>query len=158
MKHSINQEEVLKKMQRFCAYQDRCHSEVRNKLLELEVYGDRLESIMAELIRENFLNEERFARSFARGKFRMKQWGRLRILQELGRRDISEYCIRKAMEELDESEYQATLRVVLERKQADWSELPVFESRQKLVQYALRRGFEADLAWKILDTLMAESK
>ena len=98
MEKWVSKEEALAKIQRYCAYQDRCHQEVRTRLLDMGVYADWLEEIIVQLIEENFLNEERFARSFARGKFRIKQWGRNRIRQELKKRNISAYCIRMAME------------------------------------------------------------
>ncbi len=107
-KKYISQAEALQKLQRYCAYQDRCHSEVRSKLLDLGIYGDELEEIIAELITDNFLNEERFARSYARGKFNIKKWGRHRIKQELKRRQITDYCLRKAMEEIEETDYLNT--------------------------------------------------
>ena len=107
---------ALQKMQRYCAFQERCHSEVRQKLLELSVYGDTLEEIIAELIADNYLNEERFARSYARGKFRTKAWGRNRIKQELKMRRVSEYCIRKGLEEIEEDDYLATLEKVIHKK------------------------------------------
>lgn len=149
-KKYISRDEALQKLQRYCAYQDRCHRDVRTKLLDLGVYGDELEEIMTDLIRENFLNEERFARSFARGKFRLKQWGRNRILRELKMRDISEYCIRKAMEEIDEDEYMQTLREVLNKKARTLKEADVFKRNQKLAQHAIRRGFEAELVWEMV--------
>ena len=111
-----SKEEALDKLQRYCAYQDRCHQEVRSKLLDLGIYGEDLEEIIVQLISDNFLNEERFARSYARGKFRIKRWGRNRIWQELQKRQISDYCLRKAMEEIDEAEYQKTLWELLEKK------------------------------------------
>jgi regulatory protein len=104
-KKYISKDDALLKLQAYCAYQDRCHSEVRSKLLDLGIYGDDLEDIIVALIEDNFLNEERYARSYARGKFRIKQWGRLRIRRELKFRKISDYCIRKAMEEIDENDY-----------------------------------------------------
>lgn len=149
-KKYISREEALQKLQRYCAYQDRCHREVRAKLLDLGVYGDELEEIITDLIRENFLNEERFARSFARGKFRLKQWGRNRILRELKLRDISEYCIRKAMEEIDEDEYLQTLREVLNKKARTLKEPDVFKRSQKLARHAIQRGFEAELVWELV--------
>jgi len=94
--------EALVKLQHYCAYQDRCHQEVRSKLLSIKVYGDQLEQVMASLIADNYLNEERFARSFARGKYRIKKWGHNRIRQELKMKNISDYCIRKAMKEVVE--------------------------------------------------------
>ncbi len=151
----LSKDEALAKLQRYCAYQDRCHQEVRSKLIELGVYGDSLEEIMAELIEENFLNEERFARSFARGKFRIKQWGRARILRELKRRDISDYCIRRAMEEIEEQDYLDTLQEVLNRKAEKLAEEDTFKLKNKLARYAHSRGFELELAWELIHKMFA---
>lgn len=146
---------ALQKLQRYCAYQDRCHMEVRSKLLSLGIYGDDLEMIMADLIEEDFLNEERFARSYARGKFRFKCWGRLRISRELKSRKISDYLIRKALEEIPKAEYRQALHDFLERKlpviRADHS----YEQKQKLAAFALRRGFEQELIWEVLEELVS---
>jgi regulatory protein len=142
--------DALAKLQRYCAYQDRCHKEVRTKLLELGVYGDDLEEVIAQLIEEKFLNEERYARSFARGKFRIKQWGRSRIVRELKMRDISDYCIRKAMEEIEEAEYTQTLADFLAKKALLLENESGFERNNKLAQYALRRGFEQELVWEAI--------
>jgi regulatory protein len=143
--------DALVKLQRYCAYQDRCHQEVRSKLIELGCYGQDLEEVMASLIEEKFLDEERFARSFARGKFRMKQWGRTRIRQELKLRNISDYCIRKAMTEISEQDYLKTLEEILEKRATQIGEANDFERKGKLAQYAMSRGFEGDLIWKALD-------
>lgn len=150
----LSREEALAKLQHYCAYQDRCHQEVRSKLLELEVYGDHLEEVMAQLIEEGFLNEERFARSFARGKFRMKQWGRARIRRELKARQVSDYCIRKGLEEIDEGEYLETLRAMLQKKLESSGEEELGRKKQKAARYALSRGFEAELAWPLLEELL----
>jgi regulatory protein len=144
----ISKEDALKKLQRYCAYQDRCHQEVRSKLLDLGLYGDDLEEVITDLIADNFLNEERFARSYARGKFRMKQWGRVRIKRELKQRDISDYCIRKALEEIEEPTYQATLQQVLEKRLPVIKETRPYQIRKKLADYAVRRGYEVHLAWE----------
>ena len=143
--------DALVKLQRYCAYQDRCHKEVRSKLIELGIYGQDLEDVMASLIEENFLNEERFARSFARGKFRMKQWGRTRIRQELKLRNISEYCLRKAMEEISETDYLKTLKEVLEKRASQIAEADDFARKGKLAQYAMSRGFESEMVWDVLN-------
>jgi regulatory protein len=153
VKKRLDKNTALLKLQRFCAYQDRCHAEVRSKLIELGVYGDDIEEVMTELIKENFLNEERFAKSFARGKFRMKQWGRQRILQGLQARHISEYCIKKGLAEIDETEYRATLRTILQRKKSEMTETNPFAVRQKLMQYAFTRGFETELTAAILEEI-----
>lgn len=146
-------EEALDKLQRYCAYQDRCHLEVRTKLLDLGIYGDDLEEVIVELIRENFLNEERFARSYARGKFRMKRWGRNRIKRELKFRQISAYCLRKAMEEIDEDEYQEVLTTILTKKIASTKAANDFLRKSKAGAYAISRGYEPGLVWEIIKTI-----
>lgn len=153
----ISRDDALIKLQRYCVYQDRCHQEVRSKLLDLGVYGDTLEEIIAELITDNFLNEERFARSYVRGKFRMRQWGRRRILQELNRRQISDYCIRKGFEEIEEAEYLDTLREVLTKRLAYSKPEPdTFKRNAKLAKYTINRGYEPDLVWKMIKSLDEE--
>jgi len=146
-------EEALDKLQRYCVYQDRCHQEVRKKILELGVYGDDLENIITDLIAENFLNEERFACSYARGKFRMKRWGRVRIRQELKRRQMSAYCLRKAMEEIDEEEYLKVLRDILEKKLATVKGSNQFQRNGKAGTYAISRGYESHLVWETIKKL-----
>lgn len=149
-KKYLSKADALVKLQRYCAYQDRCHQEVRSKLIELGCYGQDLEDVMASLIEEKFLDEERFARSFARGKFRIKQWGRIRIQQELKMRKISDYCIRKAMEEIKEADYLNTLKEVLEKRASQIAEADDFTRKGKLAQYAMLRGFESELVWQVL--------
>lgn len=155
-KKYISREAALQKLQRYCAYQDRCHQEVRSKLITLGIYGDDLEEIIVALIEENFLNEERFACSYARGKFRFKCWGRLRITQELKRRKISHYLIRKALEEIPDGEYEQQLYDFLERKNALLREEDIFSRKQKLAAYAIRRGFESEYIWKAVTALFEE--
>ncbi|MEZ5041359.1 MAG: regulatory protein RecX [Saprospiraceae bacterium] len=149
-KKYISKLDALKKLQRFCAYQDRCHSEVRSKLLDLGIYGDDLEEIMALLIGDNFLNEERFARSYARGKFNIKKWGRNRIRQELKIRKISAYCIKKAMEEIEEMDYLETLEKLLLKKSAQMASPFSFPDKQKLATYAIAKGYEPAIVWEAL--------
>ncbi len=147
---SIGKNAALEKMRKYCAYQERCHKEVRQKLLRLEVYGDELEEIIYELIQENFLNEERYARSYARGKFRFKKWGRLKIIQELKRREISEYCIGSAMEEIDEDEYISTLNKLAAKKWEEYHRLKIFDRKGNTARYLINKGYEPELVWKIL--------
>lgn len=145
---SLTKQEALLKLQHYCVYQDRCHQEVRSKLLELSVYGDDLEEIMALLVEENYLNEERFARSFARGKFRVKQWGRIKIKQQLKARQISDYCIKKGLEEILEEDYLASIRLLVSKK---LNEDTSNEARQKVAQYLIRKGYETHMVWETLD-------
>jgi regulatory protein len=152
-KKYISKEEALRKLQKYCAYQDRCHQEVRTKLIELGCYGDDLEEVISELILENFLNEERFARSYARGKFRFKKWGRIRIKRELKMRKISAYCIKKAMEEIGDDEYYTELEKLILKKNNTVAEQNEFKRRKKLADYVIRKGFESFLAWEIIKEL-----
>lgn len=151
-KKYISREEALRQMQRYCAYQDRCHLEARRKLLDLGVYGQDLEEILLALIEEKFLDEERFARSFARGKFQIKGWGRIRITSELKQRQISSYCLRKAMEEIDPEAYLQKLEQQLRTRAEQYNNEPSnpFETRQYLAQYAIRKGFEPEIVWETL--------
>ena len=150
-KKIITQKDIaLQKMMRYCAYQERCHQEVRTKLLTLEIYGDDLEEIIAELITENFLNEERFAKAYAGGKFRIKKWGKIRIKQELKKRKIADYCIKKAMQEIDEEGYLEGLYQVIEKKMKTEKETNEFKLKGRLAKYAIRKGFEPHLVWQVL--------
>jgi regulatory protein len=149
----ISRDEALSKLQRYCVYQDRCHKEVRTKLLDIGIYGDTLEEIISELIQENFLNEERFACSYARGKFRMKKWGKSKILQGLKYRNISDYCIRKAMEEIEVLDYEETLNQLIEKKWEQSKETDVFKKRNKIAKYLAQRGYEYSLIWPALKKL-----
>ena len=146
----ISKEEALKKLQRYCAYQDRCHKEVRTKLLDLGVYGHDLEEVIVALIEDNFLNEERYAKSFVRGKLRMKHWGKNKILRELKMKNISAYCIKKGMEEIEEEEYHQILENLVEKKDRLTKEPDKFKKRKKLADYAIRRGFEPALVWNMV--------
>jgi regulatory protein len=149
----ISKYDALEKLQRYCAYQDRCHQQVRKKLLDLGMYGDELEEIIAELIEEKFLDEERFARSYVRGKFRINKWGKIRILQELKKRQISDYCIRKGMEEIPEDDYIEQTREIILKKAATLKEEDDYKRKHKLAGYAFRRGYEAEVVWEIIDQM-----
>lgn len=147
----LDYETALKKLQKYCAYQDRCHSEVRSKLIELEVYGDRLEQIIADLISEKFLDEQRFANSFAGGKFRIKKWGRTKIRLELKMRKVSDYCIKKALlQEIPDEDYLDTLAQVLKKKASLTQEPNAFKRNSKIAKYAISKGFESHLVWELL--------
>ena len=138
-------DEARKKTERYCAYQDRCHQEVKRKLYDLGLYGDDVDQIMAQLIEQNFLDEERFARSYARGKFRMKGWGRQRITQELKQKQVSAYCIKKGLSEIEEAEYHQTLLELLrKRNERKGGELNDYHRRGMLIDFGLRKGYEME--------------
>ena len=127
-------------MERYCAYQDRCHQEVRYRLIEHQVYGDELEEILSHLVIHGFLDEERFARSYARGKFSQKGWGKIKIIQHLKSKDISDYCVKKAMEELNSEDYQATLARWIKRR-LDGRSLKDFKIKQDVILFCQRKGY-----------------
>lgn len=138
------------KLMSFCAYQERSQHEVRQKLYDYGLYSAEVEEIIVDLIEDNFLNEERFARAYAGGKFRIKRWGRLKIKQGLQNHRLSAWCMKAAMEEIDEEEYMQVLEGVLHKK---WEQLmgkKDFERQQLCARYALGRGYESDLIWEVL--------
>ena len=143
-------DEVKKKLEYYCVYQDRCHQEVEKKLTEFRLISEAKELILIHLIQNNYLNEERFSQSYARGKFRIKKWGRRRIKQELRNRNISTYNIKSAMKEIDEEEYLSTLYELASSKEKSLKEKNSYIKQQKLVQYLYRRGFELDLIREVL--------
>lgn len=140
----------LHKIQQYCAYQERSHAEVREKLYAIGAFSDEVNETMAHLIEEDFLNEERFAITFAGGKFRINHWGRIKIKIELRRRQISDYCIRKALGEIDEEDYRAALLALLRKKAAERSAGTPAQQREKLISYAVQKGFEAELARELV--------
>lgn len=135
----------LEKAMSWCAYQERCQQEVRDKLYEWGLWPEAVENIIAELIGQNFVNEERFAQLFAGGKFRIKHWGRVKIRLELKKRKISDYCIRKAMKEIPEEDYRKTLKKILSEYRKKIKERHPLKIKYRLMNYALSRGFEQDL-------------
>ena len=138
--------ETLAAIIRYCEYQERCHSEVRNKLYELGCTTPEVEQMIAELIGIDKINEERFARAFARGKFRMKQWGREKIKQHLKAKKISDYCIKKALTEINGEEYDQIMLKLLEKKQNELkSEKNHFIKKAKIYKYMVQKGYERDI-------------
>ena len=141
------------KIQAYCAYQERCHQEVVKKLKSWGLIQDAIDILVVELIQSNFLNEERYARSFARGKFRIKKWGRIKIRRELKKRDIYFKCIDFAMEEIDDKAYFETLREVLQKKNDLEKEKDPYKRKAKITRYLVSKGFEYDLIRDSLEEL-----
>jgi regulatory protein len=146
-------DEIKKKLEYYCAYQDRCHQEVEKKLSEFRLIPEARELILIHLIQDDFLNEHRFAQSFARGKFRIKKWGRNRITQELKLRNISAYNIKSAMKEIEAEEYFNTLQTLARTKYESIKETNPYIKKQKLYQYLYRRGFESDLIQEVMKSI-----
>lgn len=141
---------ALAKAQRYCAYQERSQQEVRDKMYEWGVAGRIIEIVISRLISENFLNEERFARQYAKGKFNQKHWGKIKIKQGLKLKQVPDVLIKKALLGIDMDDYLQVLQNILIKKSATLKEKDSYKRRYKLQQYAYSRGFESDV---ILDVL-----
>ena len=149
----LTPQQALLKMANYCAYQERCHSEAKNKLAELGIYYENADQIIAELITQNYLNEERFAKAYAGGKFRIKKWGRNKIKQELKQKQVSDYCIQQGLKEIDADDYLVTLKKEAKEKYEKVKDKNVLIKNNKTAQYLMSRGFEADLVWDVLKLL-----
>lgn len=146
----LSQTLAFEKLKHYCSYQDRCHQEVRYKLIALKIYGDDLEEVISELIQADYLNEERFAQSYARGKFRMKKWGRIKITIGLKQKRVSAYCIKKGLEEIEEEDYEATLKSVLQKSLKNNQNLDQKAAKNKAIKYAYSRGYEYPIISRII--------
>ncbi len=146
-------QQALLKMANYCAYQERCHFETKNKLAEFGIYYENADQILAELITQNYLNEERFAKAYAGGKFRIKKWGRNKIKQELKQKHVSDYCILQGLKEIDGDDYMATLKKEAIEKYEKLKEKNVLIKRNKTAHYLISRGFESNLVWDVLKVL-----
>jgi len=145
-KKYLTTEQALQKAKHYCSYQERCHFEVTEKLYSLGVWKKDVEGIISQLIEENYVNEERYAITFASGKFRIKQWGRVKIKYELQQKKISPYCIKRALKEIDDSEYEKTFLKLAEEKWTSLkSEKNIFTRKSKTQDYLLQKGFEHEM-------------
>ena len=149
-------DEALAKLQRYCAYQDRCHKEVKEKLSELGIWGDDAGQVIVALIEDKFLDEERFARSFVRGKYRFKKWGRIKIKQELKKKNISGYCLKMGFQEIDEQEYMENLIAIINKKNDFLKAKNQYERKAKLAKYAITKGYESHLVWQVVNDAIAD--
>lgn len=145
--------EALQKLEHFCTYQERCHDEVVSKLYSLKMTADEIDTIIVKLIEDNFLNETRFACSFARGKHRIKHWGKIRITNELKARHISSTNIILALKEITAEEYFETFENLSERCWNSLTESNLLKKRKKFCDYILRRGYESNLVYEKVQEL-----
>ncbi|MBB6109813.1 regulatory protein [Mucilaginibacter lappiensis] len=145
-----NPEVALAKAEHFCAYQERSQQEVRDKLYEWGLWPDAVEQTIGRLIEGNFLNEDRFAKAYVKGKFNQKAWGRIKIKQGLKLKRVPDVLIKKALLTIDPDDYMAALTRLLEKKATAVNEKNEFKRRYKLQQYAMSRGYEADLIAEVL--------
>ena len=153
MRTSLTKEQALQKLKHYCAYQERCHSEVKEKLYSLGVWKNNQDEIISTLIEEGYLDEERFAIAYAGGKFRMKHWGRVKIRHALLQKQVSEYSIKKALKSIDEADYKSTLQKEAEEKYASLKQEQYLARKKKTMDYLAARGFEHDLISEALACL-----
>lgn len=138
--------QAKEKIVHYCAWQERCHYEVAQKLYSFGLNSSEVNEIISFLITENYLNEERFAIQYAGGKFRMNQWGKSKIKQALRQKRVSDYCIRKGLETIDENDYALTFERLKDKKLISLkSEKNIFTKKRKLQDYLLQKGYEFDL-------------
>ncbi|HEY8690534.1 MAG TPA: regulatory protein RecX [Chitinophagaceae bacterium] len=144
--------QALPKIKQYCAYQERCHAEVKEKLYSFGLYKKDVEQLMAQMVEENYLNEERFAMQYAGGKFRMKQWGKVKIKYALKQKQVSDYSIKKALKEISESDYAKTLQKLAEQKLRTLKgERNIFIKKRKLQDYLLQKGYEGELVREVVN-------
>ncbi len=149
--------EVFSTISRYCLYQERSHKEVRNKLYELGCTTPEVEENISELIQKDMLNEERYARAIARGKFRMKQWGKRKIIEQLKFQQVSEYCIKKGLSEIDESEYFDTAKKLAEKKLGEVKGGKEYIRKQKVYRYLTQKGYESQVINSALNEILNNS-
>lgn len=144
------EEIVSKAIQHFCAYRERSQQEVRDKLYDMGLHQREVESTIADLISKGFLNEERFARAFAGGKFRINGWGKIKIRNALIQKKVSPKCIELGLDSIDKRDYSVSLKKILAQKIKAGKEKNIFILKNKAARFALSRGFEPELVWEIL--------
>jgi len=155
----LSKEQALQKARHYCAYQERCHAEVKEKLYSFGLRKQVVEELLSQLVEENYLNEERFATLFAGGKFRMKQWGRVKIKHALKQKQVSEYCIKKAMHEIEEEVYDKPLRELANKK---WKSIKAdgnnrFVKMAQTTSYLLQKGYEPEKVRPVISALQEKT-
>lgn len=142
--------EVRKKIYHYCAYQERAHQEVKNKLYDLGLSSLEVDEMISHLITEGYLNEERFAKAFAGGKFRLKNWGKVKIIQALETKGLTKNCIASGLKEINEADYIKTIESLIWKKLEQLDEQNLFIKRDKLAKYVIQKGFEPELVWQLI--------
>lgn len=148
-KKSLTFDEIKLKLVNYCVYQDRCHAEVEQKMREFLLIDEAKDEIILYLLKENYLNEERFTRSYIRGKFYIKHWGRNKIKMHLKMKQISEKLISKCFDEIDEDDYEKMIKKIFEDYSSRQKGLQEYQKKSKTIKYLMSRGFEYE---KINDT------
>ena len=147
-------DEAQKKMEHYCAYQERCHQEVTKKLREMKMIPEAIDVILVHLIQRNYLNEERFAKTYVRGKLRFKKWGKRRLTSELKKKDVSKININQALTEIDNEEYIEIFNNLAEKRYNSIKEKHKYKKKKKLADYLLYRGWETNLVYDKVNELI----
>ncbi len=151
---NIGIDRALQKIRHYCAYQERNHTEVKEKLYSFGLYKDQVEELIMQMIEENYLNEERYAIAFAGGKFRVNHWGKVKIKYELKQRQVSEYCIKKALLAIDQTEYESMFDKLFDDKlKALRTDKNIFSKKKKLQSYLTQKGYESSLIFEKFKSL-----
>jgi regulatory protein len=151
---NIGTEEAFRKIKHYCAYQERAHAEVKQKLYGYGLYKNEVEELISLLIEENYLNEERFAIAFAGGKFRIKQWGKTKIKYELALKQVSAYSIKKALASISAEDYEKTLaKLAAEKLKTLQGETNIFAKKSKLQNYLVGKGYEFDVVGRVVNLI-----
>jgi regulatory protein len=153
MNDKLTLKEAQLKLEYYCSYQERCHQEVVQKCYDLGINSNEVDEVVVHLLQNNFLNEERFARSFARGKHHIKSWGKIRIVNELKQRHVSATNIKCALTEITEETYQEALEKLAERQWEHITERDIQKKKKKFCDFLLRKGWESNLVYEKLKEL-----
>jgi regulatory protein len=156
MSKRLSPDEAKVKILRYCAYQERSHQEVKDKLYSFGLYSSDVNEIISYLITEGFLNEERYAKAFVGGKFRMKKWGRLKIVRELEGKGLTTNCIRIGLREIDQADYLKSLQSIIQKKSEEIDEQNMFVKRNRIARFAMQKGYEPELVWREVKELLPD--
>ncbi|WP_299548262.1 regulatory protein RecX [Seonamhaeicola sp.] len=147
-KKNFTVQEATKKLEHYCAYQERCHQEAKQKLQGMNMIPEAIDVIIVHLLEHNYLNEARFAKTFVMGKFRIKKWGRRRLTHELKKKDVSKVNINQALAEIAETDYIEVFNDLAEKRAHSIKESDKSKKRKKLIDYLLYRGWESHLVYE----------
>ncbi|MFZ9980729.1 MAG: regulatory protein RecX [Cyclobacteriaceae bacterium] len=155
-KKRLTPAEARTRIQRYCAYQERSHRQVRSRLFDYGLHSDDVESAISELITEGYLNEERFAKAFAGGKFRMKKWGKNKIEHQLKSQGLNKRCIATGLKEIDQEEYTKSMTVLLKKKLSAIKEANPLIKKHKAGRFMIGKGYEPELVWQQLERILPD--
>lgn len=158
LRKSYTLEQALYILQKYCTYQDRCHIEVERKLTDMRMIPQAKEQIIMSLIEDDYLNEERFASAFVKGKFRIKKWGKIRLKLELKKRNISTYLIKIALKQISDEDYIATFEEIVNKKAKLIKANSILSKKKKLADYLFYKGWESSIIYQKVNQVFEDQK